>query len=341
MKNDTLLKALRGEETDYTPVWFMRQAGRSLPRYRELRADSGFFEILRDPAKAADITAMPLEYFPVDACVLYNDLATPFFGAGLNVTLEPGLGPVVDRPIRAASDVDALQSFDPRVELSYTMDAIRILVDRLDVPVLGFVGAPFTLSSYLIDGARGERLAGLKTFMWREPAAWHRLADFWADHLADYGIAQHEAGAAAIQVFDSWAGTLAPEDYVRFVLPHMQRMFDALQGAGVPTINFYTGNPALLALVAEAGGDCIAVDWRLPLGTVRDIIGRDRSLQGNLDPVALLAGTDYALERTADVLDEIPDGSGHIFNVGHGLSPETDPDVVKAVVDFVHERSSR
>jgi len=341
MKNDTLIRALRGEETPYTPVWFMRQAGRSLPRYRELRADTGFFEILRDPEKAADITAMPLDYFPVDACVLYNDLATPFFGAGLSVELKPGVGPVVDRPIRSAPDVDRLRPFDPREALAYTMDAIRLLVARLDVPVLGFVGAPFTLCSYLIEGPRSERLSGLKTFIWREPEAWRRLAEFWADHLADYAIAQHEAGAAAVQVFDSWAGALSPEDYAHHVLPHMERMIGALSDAGVPTINFYTGNPALLPLVAEAGGDAIGVDWRLPLGTVRDIVGPERALQGNLDPACLLAGADYAIARAADVLDQLPDGRGHIFNVGHGLLPETDPAVVRAVVDFVHEESGR
>ena len=341
MTNDTLLRALRGEPTDYTPVWFMRQAGRSLPRYRELRADAGMFEILRDPERAADITAMPLEYFPVDACVLYNDLSTPFFAAGLNVELKAGLGPVVDRPIRSAADVDALRPFDPRDDLAYTMDAIRLLVERLDVPVLGFVGAPFTLCSYLIEGSRGERLSGLKSFMWREPEAWHRLADFWADHLADYGIAQFEAGAGAVQVFDSWAGALSPEDYVRYLMPHMERMFDALAGAGVPTINFYTGNPALLPLVAEAGGDGLGLDWRLPLGTAREIVGHDRALQGNLDPVCLLAGMEHAVARADEVLDQIPDGRAHIFNVGHGLLPETDPAVVKAVIDHVHERSSR
>ena len=341
MKNDTLIRALRGEPTSYTPVWFMRQAGRSLPRYRELRADSGMFEILRDPERAADITAMPLEYFPVDACVLYNDLSTPFFAAGLEVEMRPGVGPVVDRPIRTAGDVDRLQPFDPREALGYTMDAIRLLVDRLDVPVLGFVGAPFTLCSYLIEGSRGERLTGLKTFMWREPEAWHRLADFWADHLAEYAIAQHEAGAGAVQVFDSWAGALSAEDYARHVMPHMERMFDALSGAGVPTINFYTGNPALLPLVAEAGGDGLGLDWRLPLGTAREIVGDERALQGNLDPVCLLAGEDVAIARAGEVLDQLPDGRGHIFNVGHGLLPETDPAVVRAVVDFVHEGSSR
>lgn len=341
MKNDTLLRALRGEPTAYTPVWFMRQAGRSLPRYRELRADAGMFEILRDPERAADITAMPLEYFPVDACVLYNDLSTPFLAAGLDVEMRAGVGPVVDRPIREAADVDRLQPFDPRASLAYTMDAIRLLVERLDVPVLGFVGAPFTLCSYLIEGSRGERLAGLKTFMWREPDAWHRLADYWADHLADYAIAQHEAGAGAVQVFDSWAGALSAEDYAHHVMPHMERMFDALSAAGVPTISFYTGNPALLPLVAEAGGDGLGLDWRLPLGTAREIVGDERALQGNLDPVCLLAGEEFAIARAGEILDQLPDGRGHIFNVGHGLLPETDPAVVRAVVDFVHERSSR
>jgi len=339
-KNDLILRALRREKTERTPVWFMRQAGRSLPRYRELRADAGMFEILRAPERAAEITTMPLEYFPVDACVLYNDLSTPFFAAGLDVEMRPGVGPVVDRPIEKAADVDRLKEHDPREAMPYTMEAIRFLVASIDVPVLGFVGAPFTLCSYLVGGPRTKNLSELKSFMWSEPQAWHRLADYWARHLADYGVAQYEAGAGAVQVFDSWAGALAPDDYEQYLRPHMEVMLRTLADAGVPTINFYTGNPALLPLVASAGGDGLGVDWRLPLDTAWELIGEDRAIQGNLDPVALLAGHDVALEKTDDVLRRAGGRPGHIFNVGHGLLPDTDPDVVRAVIERVREVSS-
>lgn len=340
--NSTITDALNLRPAAHTPVWFMRQAGRSLPRYRELRADAGMFDILLDPERTAEITRLPLDYFPVDACVLYNDLSTPFFAAGLDVEMRAGVGPVVSPPVRDAADVDRLVPFDAREDgrLKPTLDSIRMLTERIDVPVLGFVGAPFTLCSYLIEGPRTRHLSELKRFMWSEPDAWHRLADFWAKQLADYGVAQHEAGAAAVQVFDSWAGSLAPQDYERYVLPHMVTMFERLSDAGAPTINFYTGNPALLPLVAAAGGDCMGVDWRLPLDVAWDLVGDERAVQGNLDPVALLAGRDVALEHARDVLDRVGGRPGHIFNVGHGLLPDTDPDVLRAVVDFVHESTS-
>src|SRR5690606_21460337 len=252
--NDRLLRALRREPVDATPVWFMRQAGRSLPKYRESRAEQGMFEIIRQPERAAEITAMPLEYYPVDACVLYNDLSTPFFGAGLEVTLVPGVGPVVDRPIESASDVDRLPPFDVREAFPYIYEQIRVLGERIDVPVIAFVGAPFTLCSYLLKprGGKSREVEGLKAFIFREPEAWDRLATYWADHLAEFGIAQHEAGAAAVQVFDSWAGALSPADYERYVCPYNRRMLVRLAAAGVPTIQFATGQPALL-LVIEVG----------------------------------------------------------------------------------------
>jgi uroporphyrinogen decarboxylase len=337
VKNDRLVKALRREPVDRTPVWFMRQAGRSLPKYRETRADQGMFEIIKDPAKAAEVTALPLEYYPVDACVLYNDLSTPFFGAGIDVQLKAGTGPVIDKPIRTGEDVDRLEPFDPREAFPYIDEQIRILVERLPVPVIAFVGAPFTLCSYLIEGGRGRDVEGLKAFMWREPDAWHRLADYWAVHLAEFGIMQYEAGAAAIQVFDSWAGALSPEDYERYVMPHSRTMLTQLRGAGVPTIHFATGNPALLPLVAEAGGDGIGVDWRLPIDEAWTTVGHDRAIQGNMDPAAMLAGRDVALARARDVLDRVAGRAGHIFNVGHGILPGTDPGTIRAVVDFVHE----
>jgi len=338
--NDRIIRALRREPTDATPVWFMRQAGRALPRYRERRADRDMFAILRDPQAAADITAMPLEYFAVDAAVLYNDLVTPFFGAGLELEMQPGIGPVVLNPIESAQDIDRLTSFDPRQTLSWSLEQIRLLRRRLEVPVLGFVGAPFTISTYAIRGASGARHKhheDIKAFIYRDPSAWHRLADFWAEHLAEYGIAQHEAGAAAVQVFDSWVGALGPDDYERYVFPHSHKLLETLKNAGVPSIHFATGNPALLPLISRAGGDAISVDWRIPIDVAWDMIGRDRAIQGNLDPAVLLAGRDAALLKARDILDRIGGEPGHIFNLGHGIVPGTDHEVLRAVVDFVHE----
>jgi uroporphyrinogen decarboxylase len=223
--------------------------------------------------------------------------------------------------------------------MPYVLEQIRLLTDRLDVPVLGFVGAPFTLASYLIAGPRARNLDETKRFIWREPEAWARLADFWAAQMADFAEAQHEAGAAVVQVFDSWVGSLGPEEYERHVLPHMRRLFERLERAEVPSIHFATGNPRLLPLIAEAGGDVISVDWRIPIDEAWALVGDDRAVQGNLDPAALLAGRETAIRKTREILDRVAGRPGHIFNGGHGLLPDTDPDVVRAVVDFVHEYS--
>ncbi|MEO5509585.1 MAG: uroporphyrinogen decarboxylase [Longimicrobiales bacterium] len=339
--NDRILRALRREPTDCTPVWFMRQAGRSLPRYRDSRADRDMFDLLRDPPAAAAITRMPLEYYDVDAAVLYNDLSTPYFPAGFDVEMRKGVGPVVHNPITSAADVARMTPFDPRIGLDFNLRQIELLVAELDVPVLGFVGAPFTLCSYLVDPPRSRDLAEIKTFMWRDSDAWHALAAFWADHMAEFGIAQHEAGAGAVQVFDSWAGALGIEDYREFALPHTKHLLGRLADAGVPSIHFSIGNPALLPSIAEAGGDAISVDWRLPIDEAWDIIGTDRAIQGNLDPTVLLAGRDAALKKVKEILDRVDGRPGHIFNLGHGLLPETDHEVVRAVTDFVHEYTKR
>ena len=333
--NDRLLRALRREPVDRTPIWLMRQAGRSLPRYRALREERPFFEVLKDPEACAEITAMPLDYYPLDAAVLYNDLATPFLAAGLRVELRKGVGPVVDRPIRSAADVDALPPFEPREALAFNLDAIRILVERLDVPVLGFVGAPFTLCSYLVGGPRSRDLTEIKRFLWEQPEAWARLARYWADHLAEFCIAQHEAGAAAVQVFDSWAGSLSVEDYRASVLPWSRRLIERVRAAGVPLIHYFGGNPALLEAVAEAGGDAVSVDWRIPLDQAWTRIGHDRAIQGNLDPLALLAGEEVSVAKARDVLARAGGRPGHIFNLGHGIHPDTDHRVVGAVVAAV------
>jgi uroporphyrinogen decarboxylase len=339
--NDRILRALRREPVDCTPVWMMRQAGRTLPEYRESRADRDMFDILRDPPAAAEITAMPLRYYDVDAAVLYNDLSTPYFAAGFDLEMVRGVGPVVHNPIMKPEDIERLKPFEPRTALDFNLDQIRLLVQRLDVPVLGFVGAPFTLCSYLIMGRRSRDLVEIKTFMWSEPEAWHRLADFWARHMGEFAVAQHEAGAGAVQVFDSWAGALSPEDYEEFVFPHVRTIFQRMEQAGVPGINFFNGNPALLPLVARAGGDAVSVDWRMPIDEAWRLIGEDRAIQGNLDPCALLAGHDFALRRTKEILDRVGGRPGHIFNLGHGILPETDWEVARAVIDFVHEYTAR
>lgn len=340
--NDRILKALKGEPVDRTPVWLMRQAGRSLPRYNEMRAADprGMFELLRDAEASAEITLLPLEYYPLDAVVLYNDIATPYVGAGLEVTLQKGVGPVVDRPVETGADVDRLEPFDPREALGFTMDAIRILRERSPVPVLGFVAAPFTLASYLVRTPKSRDLRELKTFMREEPEAWHRLGRFWSEHLAEYSVAQWEAGASAIQVFDSWAGVLSVDDYRSFALPHTRDLIARLEERGIPTINFFTGNPALLPMVAEAGGRCVSVDWRIPLDEAWSIIGSDRSIQGNLDPTLLMASESVAVEGARDVLRRAGGRPGHIFNLGHGILPETDHRTIAAVVDAVHRFSS-
>jgi uroporphyrinogen decarboxylase len=339
--NDRILRALRREPVDRTPVWFMRQAGRSLPRYNESRAEREMFDLLQDPEAAAAITAMPLDYYDVDAAVLYNDLSTPYFAAGFDLEMRKGVGPVVHNPIEKPEDVDRLIPFEPRTALDYNLDQIRLLVERLDVPVLGFVGAPFTLCSYLITGQRSRDMAEIKAFMFSEPAAWHRLADFWAQHMAEFAVAQHEAGAGAVQVFDSWAGSLGPREYEEYLLPHMRTIFERLERDGVPSINFFNGNPALLPIVAQGGGDCISVDWRLPIDEAWKLVGEDRAIQGNLDPCALLAGRDFALKETKDILDRVAGRPGHIFNLGHGILPETDWQVARAVIDFVHDYTAR
>lgn len=338
--NDRFLRALRHEPVDATPVWFMRQAGRSLPRYRELRADVGMFEVLKDPEAAGAITALPLDYYPVDACVLYNDLSTPFFGAGFDVEMRAGVGPVVSPRIEGPADVDRLLAHDPRETMGYIMEQIRFLVPRLPVPILGFVGAPFTMVSYLIQGPRARNLDETKAFMWKHPEAWERLLNYWADHLAEFSVAQHEAGCAVVQVFDSWAGSLSPRDYERQVLPATRRLLGRLRDAGVPSVHFATGNPRLLPLVAEAGGDVIGLDWRIPIDEGWALVGEDRGVQGNLDPTILMAGRGPALEAAADILDRVEGRPGHIFNLGHGILPGTDPDVLAAVVDFVHTRTA-
>lgn len=334
--NDLLLRALRREPLDRTPVWFMRQAGRSLPRYAELKRGRDLLEVTRDPELAAEITALPLEYFPVDAAVLFADISTIFVGAGIDVRIRKGVGPVLPHPYDSAERIRSLVAFDPADTLDFVLETLRILKERLEVPVMGFVGAPFTLMTYMVESPRSRDRQGTKAFMWREPSLWDELMSFWAEHLLAFALEQARAGASAIQLFDSWAGALSPEDYANHVLPYSRRILRGLADAGVPSVNFASGNPALLPLLADAGGDAIGLDWRVDIDEGWRAVGRDRAIQGNLDPVSLLAGRAVAVDRADAILRKVGGRPGHIFNVGHGILPETNPEVIRAVVDHVH-----
>ncbi|MGQ0536163.1 MAG: uroporphyrinogen decarboxylase [Methanobacteriota archaeon] len=335
--NDRILRALAKKEVDATPVWFMRQAGRYLPEYKARRKERGILELAQDPEAAAEITMLPVERFPIDAAVLFSDLSLPLIAAGFQVEIQDMAGPVVATPVRTPADVARLRPFDVEDTLGYVLDEIRILRSKLSVPLVGFVGAPFTLVSYLIEGGRSRNLEDTKRLMLTEPAAWDRLLSYWTEHLGNLAIAEHRAGAAVIQVFDSWAGHLGVDDYAAQVLPHSQALLSRLRDEGVPTIHFAVGNPRLLPLLAEAGGDAVSVDWRVPLDDAWAAIGKHRAIQGNLDPVALLAGRDVAVRKTREVLRRAAGRPGHIFNLGHGMLPATDPGVVAAVVDAVHD----
>jgi len=334
--NDRFIRALRREPLDRTPVWFMRQAGRSLPRYAELKGDRDLLEVTRDSDLAARITALPLEYFPVDAAVLFADISTIFIGAGLDVTIEKGLGPVLPHPFDTAERIRSLRPFEPRETLDFVLETIHLLKQRLDVPVIGFIGAPFTLMTYLVESPRSKERQGTKSFMWREAGLWDELMSYWSEHLIAFARSQAEAGAAGVQLFDSWAGCLGPDDYREYVLPYSRRILQALRDSGILTINFATGNPALIPLLAEAGGDAIGLDWRVSIDDAWKTVGYDWAVQGNLDPVSLLAGREVAVARAAEILRKVGGRPGHIFNVGHGILPETDPAVIRAVVDYVH-----
>ena len=338
--NDRFLRACRHEPVDATPVWFMRQAGRSFPAYRTLREQYGILELAKTPELCAQVTLMPVRELGVDAAVLFADIMLPLEPMGIALRIEPEVGPIIDRPIRSAAEVDALRPFDA-AGVSFTLDAIRLVRRELDgrAGVIGFSGAPFTLACYLIEGRPSRDYAMAKAFMYREPEAWHRLMERLSAMVVAYLQAQVEAGAQVLQLFDSWVGGLGPADYQAFVQPHVRRIFEAL--AGVPTIHFGTGTTGLLELMAEAGGDLIGIDHRVPLADAWRRVGYDRGIQGNLDAARPLAGWEAAEAGARVVLDEAAGRPGHVFNLGHGVLPDTDPDVLRRLVDFVHEQTSR
>ena len=331
------LRACRREPHDRVPVWFMRQAGRSLPEYRAVRGPGSISEAIRQPDLATEITLQPVRRYGTDAAILFSDIVTPIESLGFGVHVKPGVGPVVERPFESAADLDRIPPFDPAEHTPYVLETVRNLVGELgDVPLIGFAGAPFTVASYLIEGGPSRTYAKTKRLMYAEPDLFAALLD----RLADVALAslrgQVQAGASAIQLFDSWAGALSPSDYRRHVMPATAKVFAGMADTGVPRIHFGVVTGELLGLFHEAGAEVVGVDWRVDLDDARRRLGDDVALQGNLDPVAVLAGTDVALDRTRDVLRRADGHRGHIFNLGHGVMPETDPDVLARVVDLVH-----
>jgi uroporphyrinogen decarboxylase len=341
--NDRFLRACRREQVDMTPVWFMRQAGRYMPEYRALRERYSLLEICRHPELAVAVTLQPVEAIEVDAAILFSDLLLPFTPLGLSFDFVEGEGPSIDNPIRSADAVDRLLTFEPRQALSYVLETIAILRRELDgrVPLIGFGGAPFTLAAYAIEGGPSTTYAHTKAFMYSQPHAWHRLCERLAYMMADYMRAQIEAGAQAIQIFDSWAGALGRLDFREFALPHTKHIFDTLAPCGVPLIHFGVGATAILPDMVEAGGDVIGLDWRLPLDEAWAIVGFDRGVQGNLDPTLLLGPADRIFAAASDVLHRAAGRPGHIFNLGHGVLPGTRLERVQELARYVHRVSSR
>ncbi len=328
------LSACRGESPDVVPVWFMRQAGRSLPEYRRLREQHDILKMCRTPELAAEVTMQPVRRLGVDAAILFSDIVIPLLGLGIDVDIKPKVGPVVEEPVRSVADLERLGTLEPEVDVGFVLDTIRMLKSELDVPLIGFGGAPFTLASYLVEGGPSKDHRIAKSFMHTEPEAWHKLMDRLAEATLAYLRAQIEAGVDAVQLFDSWAGHLSPGDYERFVLPASQTILRGLDGT-VPRIHFGVGTGQLLELMAGAGTDVMGIDWRVPLDAARARLGDDIVLQGNLDPVVCLAPWEVVEENAIDVLRRLG-GERHIFNLGHGVLPETDPDTLTRLVDLVH-----
>ncbi len=335
----TLVRAARRQVVDRRPVWFMRQAGRSLPEYRKIRESYDLFTICQNPELCAEVTLQPVRRLGVDGAVLFADIMLPVaFGLGVELQLVDGVGPVVEHPIRSQADIDRLQVRPAAEAVPFVLKTIKLLRRQLDpsVAVIGFSGAPFTLAGYLIEGKPSRDFLTTKTMMYAEPALWDALMTRLARLVLEYLLAQIEAGAQLVQVFDSWVGALSPSDYRRYVLPHMVGIFNGLQGAGAPSIHFGTGTAGILSLMREAGGDVIGVDWRVDLGEAWRVIGYDRGIQGNLDP-ALLLGPWLVVEDGARRVIQAAGGRpGHIFNLGHGVLPDSPVEHLQRLVEYVH-----
>ncbi len=338
-----LLAAFRRQPVDRTPVWFMRQAGRCLAEYRQLRQKYDILTLARTPELCAQVTLMPVQRFGVDGAVMFADIMLPLQAMGISFEIQPEIGPIVHNPVRTADDVARLRVVDGEEATPYVMEAIRILRRELaggKAALIGFSGAPFTLACYMIEGRPSRDYARAKGLMFSNPSLWYALLDKVTELVIRYLRAQIAAGVQVVQLFDSWVGILSPQDYEQYLLPFSRRVFESLKDTGVPTIHFGTGNASLLELMNSAGADAMSVDWRIPLDQAWARIGYDRAIQGNLDPVLLLAPWERVQAGAQDVLRRAGGRPGHVFNLGHGVLPDTDPDQLVRLVEFVHEATA-
>jgi uroporphyrinogen decarboxylase len=337
------LDACHHRQPDATPVWFMRQAGRCLAEYRELRKSYDILTMAKTPELCAQVTQMPVKEFGVDGAVLYADIMLPLEGMGVSLEIQPDVGPIIHNPIRSMRDVEALRIIDAGEATPFVMEAIRLVRRELagKQAVIGFSGAPFTLACYLIEGRPSRDYGIAKSLMYGQPGTWHALMNKLTEVVSRYLVAQVEAGVDVVQVFDSWVGALGPGAYKRFVQPYTQRVFEAVKQTGTPSIHFGTGTASLLELMAQAGGDIISVDWRVNLDDAWARIGYERGIQGNLDPSLLLTSWDVIEEGMRDVLRRADGRPGHIFNLGHGVPADTQPAMLRRLVDAVHEATQR
>ena len=337
--DSAFLRACRGQPVPHTPVWFMRQAGRSLPEYRALRAGVGMLESCMRADLVTEITLQPVRRYGVDAAIVFSDIVLPLKAVGVDLDIVPGVGPVVAHPIRSRGDLARLRSLEPE-DVPYLADAVRALVCELGpVPLIGFAGAPFTLASYLVEGGPSKNHERTKAMMYGDPPLWSALLERLAVITSAFLRVQVEAGASAVQLFDSWVGALPATDYARYVLPHSARVLAEVGQLGVPRIHFGVGTGELLALMAEAGADVVGVDYRVPLDVAAHRVGPGRALQGNLDPALVFAPWDVLAAKVRETLAAGRAAEGHVFNLGHGVLPATDPDVLRRVVDLVHEQT--
>lgn len=338
--NETFLKAARGEKTDYVPVWYMRQAGRSQPEYRAIKEKYSLFEITHQPELCAYVTKLPVDQYNVDAAILYKDIMTPLPAIGVDVDIKTGIGPVITNPVTSLADIEKLGEINPEEDVPYVFETIKLLTqEQLSVPLIGFAGAPFTLASYMIEGGPSKNYNKTKAFMYSEPKAWFALMEKLGEMTITYVKAQIKAGAKAVQIFDSWVGALNVQDYRYFIKPVMNHIFSSLRGEGVPLIMFGVGASHLALEWHDLPLDVVGLDWRLPIQEAR-AMGINKTVQGNLDPAILLAPWEVVEEKAKAILDQGMAQPGYIFNLGHGVFPQVNPETLKRLTTFIHEYSA-
>ncbi|GAA2083012.1 uroporphyrinogen decarboxylase [Streptomyces albiaxialis] len=340
VRDSAFLRACRREPVPHTPVWFMRQAGRSLPEYRKLREGTAMLDSCMRPDMVAEITLQPVRRHGVDAAIFFSDIVVPLKAIGVDLDIKPGVGPVIARPFRSRADLERLRRLEPD-DVAYVTEAFGILTRELGAtPLIGFAGAPFTLASYLVEGGPSRNHEHTKAMMYGDPELWAELLDRLADITSAFLRVQIEAGASAVQLFDSWVGALAPADYRRSVMPASAKVFAEVAAYGVPRIHFGVGTGELLGLMGEAGADVVGADWRVPVGEAARRVGPGKAIQGNLDPAVLFAPRHAVRSKADEILESARGLEGHVFNLGHGVLPDTDPAVLTDLVAYVHERTA-